>query len=291
MMKFPIPPIFLLGLTGISAAQPDGALLYTQNCMACHMLDQALVGPSLVEIRELYLDKPAAFVEWSIKPQKKRPEAIDMPSMIHVGEDGLLAVHAHMMKLAEGVKAQKKVDGDPFANAPAQLARPQVMRIFMPDASPASIAVALDDQVSLCWDAGPCRLRYVWKGGFIDGYPYWKGNGSSLANIIGDKQYVELESPLPGTPKFQGYAIVDGLPVFSYRINDREVTETFKSLPDAAGIERSFAISPPPSQPLVMKFTKVDGVEFTSEKGKWQGATLTLTPQEAAAFTLMIRFP
>ena len=44
--------------------------------------------------------------------------------------------------------------------------------IKMPDASPASIAVALDDTNSLCWDAGTCRLRYAWTGGFIDGFPY-----------------------------------------------------------------------------------------------------------------------
>ena len=42
--------------------------------------------------------------------------------------------------------------------------RPLMYRIFMPDASPAAIAVALPHGVSYCWDAGT-RLRYAWIGG------------------------------------------------------------------------------------------------------------------------------
>ncbi|RYD26721.1 MAG: cytochrome c, partial [Verrucomicrobiaceae bacterium] len=183
---------------------PDGASLYTLNCAACHLLDQSLVGPSLVEIRTLYRGKPDDFVKWAIAPGRKRPGAVEMPSMVHVGEPGLRAIHAHMIAIAEGAKEKKVAKGDPFAQSPTQTARPQVQRIFLPDAGPAAIAIALDDQTSLCWDAGACRLRYAWTGGFLDGYPYWKGNGSSMAKIKGTIRYREPAPLLNGAAKFYG---------------------------------------------------------------------------------------
>ena len=63
--------------------------------------------------------------------------------------------------------------------------RPLVQRIFMPDAGPAAIAVAANDEWHFCWDAGPCRLRYVWKGDFIDEWPVWRGNGDAYAKVRG----------------------------------------------------------------------------------------------------------
>ena len=38
-----------------------------------------------------------------------------------------------------------------------------------PEAGPAAIAVAVNEELHYCWDAGECRLRYIWKGDFIDG--------------------------------------------------------------------------------------------------------------------------
>ncbi|HVJ47206.1 MAG TPA: c-type cytochrome, partial [Luteolibacter sp.] len=188
-MKSRILLSLALAIPAASAQAPsDGGTLYTLNCAACHMVDQGLVGPSLVEIRKLYLDKPDDFVKWANAPGKKRPGAVEMPSMVHVGEPGLRAIHAHMMEISKGVKEKAVAKGDPFAQSPTQTARPQIQRIFLPNSGPAAIAIALDDKVSLCWDAGECRLRYAWTGGFIDGYAYWKGNGSSLGQIKGTIQ-------------------------------------------------------------------------------------------------------
>ena len=38
----------------------------------------------------------------------------------------------------------------------------------MPGAGPAAIAVSLPNDLSYCWDAGSCRLRYAWQGEFLD---------------------------------------------------------------------------------------------------------------------------
>ncbi len=280
--------IFLTLAAAFSAATaaPDGKQLFTTNCSACHMLDQMVVGPSLVEIRSLYDGKPDEFVKWSIAPQKKRPGAIEMPSQAHIGEEGLRAIYVHIMEVSKGVVAKKQEKGDPYAAAPTHAARPQVQRIFMPDASPASIAVALDDTNSLCWDAGSCRLRYAWTGGFIDGFPYWQGNGSSLAKIMGTVKYTEQESPFgkDSAVKFHGYKVKDGLPVFRYTVDGRHVSEAYSPVGDGMGFVRSFTVATP--SPLVLDLPEQSGVSITADKGKLAGGKLTLTPAEAAAFTL-----
>lgn len=281
-------PIFLTlaAALSVASAAPDGKQLFTTNCSACHMLDQMVVGPSLVEMRSLYNGKPDDFVKWAIAPQKKRPGAIDMPSMVHVGEEGLRAIYAHVMEVSKGVVAKKQEKGDPFAASPTQTVRPQVQRIFMPDASPASIAVALDDTNSLCWDAGSCRLRYAWTGGFIDGFPYWQGNGSSLAKVTGTVKYTEQSSPFgkDAAVKFLGYKVKSGLPVFRYLVGEQAVTEAYSPASEGMGFVRSFSVVT--KGPLVLDFPAQSGVSITTDKGKLVGGKLTLTPAEAAAFTL-----
>ncbi len=288
-MKPHLSAAFLAASTLCPAqSPPDGATLHTLNCAACHLLDQSLVGPSLVEIRKLYLGKPDDFVKWAVAPGKKRPGAVDMPSMVHVGEPGLRAIHAHMMAIAEGVKEKKVEKGDPFAQSPTQAARPQVQRIFLPNAGPAAIAIALDDQTSLCWDAGACRLRYAWTGGFLEGYPYWKGNGSSLAKIKGTVRYTEAAPLFEGPAEFHGYDMDGGLPVFRYTIDGKEITERFA--PVTGGFTRRLTLSPAPASPLTLEFPEEKAVEITSDAGTWDKNRLTLSPAAASSFTLTFRF-
>ena len=275
------------------AAAPDGEALFTTNCSACHMLDQMVVGPSLVEIRSLYNGKPDDFVKWCVAPGKKRENVIEMPSMVHVGDEGLRAIYAHIMKVSDGVKAQAQKKGDPYASSPVQTARPQVQRIFMPNAGPAAIAVALDYGTSLCWDAGSCRLRYAWTGGFIDGFPYWQGNGSSVAKLVGTVAYVEEKSPFPGNSeaKFLGYSMKGSLPVFKYRIGSATVTEAYAPVAKGKGFVRSFTVSPAPSAPLVLEFPSDGKAQITSDKGSMAGSKLTIPAADAASFTLTFSLP
>jgi cytochrome c551/c552 len=282
-----------LSLTTLGFAEkPDGAQLFTTNCSACHMLDEMIVGPSLVEIRGIYNGKPDDFLKWCVKPSKKRPNVIEMPSMVHVGDEGLREIYAHVMKVADGVKVKEAKKGDPYLSSPVQTKRPQIQRIFMPNAGPAAVAVALDSTMSLCWDAGECRLRYSWNGGFIDGYPYWQGNGSSLAKVLGSIRYVEAKSPFENVveAKFAGYRIEKGLPVFKYQLGDRLITESFSAIANGGGFNRSFTLTPTPSAPVVLNFPEDQKVAYTSDKGKWTGSTLTLKGADTAAFTINVTF-
>jgi cytochrome c551/c552 len=287
-----LPCLASLAVISTAAAQmpTDGPTLFTINCSACHQLDTGVVGPSLVEIRSLYNDKPDDFVKWAIAPGKKRAGAIEMPSMVHLGEPALREIYQHVMTVSKGVKAKAEVKTDPFIASPTQTVRPVMQRIFLPNSGPANIAIALDDQTSLAWDAGECRLRYAWTGGFIDGYPYWKGNGSSQAKIIGKVRYTEAEPLLKGDVKFHGYQVKNGLPTFSYTAGSQEVSETFTAISGGKGFTRSISFSSPPSAPLVLTFPENQPVKTTCDVGTWNKNILTLTPSQAAKFTLTHTF-
>ncbi|BCX47172.1 hypothetical protein HAHE_10800 [Haloferula helveola] len=279
----------ILLVAPLVAEEPPVAEVFKLNCSACHAVDQMVVGPSLVEIAGIYRKDADKFVKWCIEPQPKRPGAIEMPSMAHLGEPTLRKLYDYIMKAAEGKTELKKTKGDPYSLPQELVRRPQVQRMFLPDASPAAIAVALPGELSYCFDAGDCRLRYVWKGGFIDGWPYWRANGSSQASIAGDVIYTEASFPfstnaskdIPGSD-FLGYAIgKDGLPTFRYRRLGIEWTEKVNPLSDGTGIERSFTTS----GSAALNVAPQDGVEITSSTG-----SLKITAEQAKSFTLTFRW-
>ena len=167
--------------------------------------------------------------------------------------------------------------------------RPQVQRIFLPDASPAAIAVALPGDLSFCFDATECRLRYVWKGGFIDGAPYWKANGSSLAKLDGEVVFRDPDFPLtPGTadplaaPDFLGYRMgKDGLPTFRYRRGGVAWTETIRPLSDGKGIERIFTTD----GKVALAVTIGADADISSSTG-----TFAIKAEQSKSFTLTFRW-
>ncbi|MDA1007333.1 MAG: cytochrome c, partial [Verrucomicrobia bacterium] len=277
---------------------PTGEFLFTINCSACHLPDQQIVGPSLVEIRGLYEKNIDGFLAWAKNPVQKRKGAIEMPSMAHLPDEQLKLIHAHILEISKGLKQAKQSTGDPFSLSATIAQRPNLLRIFMPDAGPAAIAVAVDHTYSYCWDAGTCRLRYLWRDGFIDGYPVWKANGNDLPNVVGTKILTEPDSPLAqlsggAPPKFLGYKLKDGLPTFRYRLGKTTVTERLTAADGT--LQRHFTLDPPPAKDLLLPLANEKGVTWTYHKGTpGKGAlegSLTLSPAEAAAFTLTLVQP
>ncbi len=263
------------------------AEIFQMNCAACHAVDRMVVGPSLVEISGLYRADPAGFVKWCIKPEHKREGVVEMPSMAHLGEPVLRQLHGYVIASAAGKTELKGGDGDPYSVPRAMVRRPQVQRIFLPDASPAAIAVALPGDLAFCFDAAECRLRYVWQGGFIDGAPYWKTNGSSLAKPDGEVVYRENSFPFPpasgeNPPEFLGYRVAkDGIPTFRYRRDGMLWEETIRPAADGKGIERSFTT--PGGRPL--EAAPAAGANVVSSTG-----SLAIAADRSHSFTLSYRW-
>ena len=272
----------LLALCATLASAQDGKLLYEQNCAACHLPDQMVVGPSLIEITKLYEKKPKEFVAWSVKPMKKRNGVIEMPSMAHLGEANLLAVHQHMIAAAKGLKEKPAITKDPLAR-PAR--RPEIQRMFLPNVGPAAIAVALPGDLNYTFDAGDCRLRTVWRGDFLDCWAYYKSNGKAVATPLGMTLWqLPADESLQKRVKFLGYSVdAAGLPTFEYERDGAQFRE--KIVAEGKTLVRRFEVTT--TKPVT--FTLDDAT--TSSAGIVRNNTLTLTPAEAKSFTLTLRLP
>jgi len=218
---------------------------YTTNCKACHLIDQVVVGPSLVELAELYPRKKRdEFIQWTIQPGRKRDEMPQMPSMAHIPKEQLLEIYDYIKTATVGVKRIRRPGGDPYAKAPATTQRPRVVRTFVPEASPASLIVALptEKKHNLIWDTAHSRLRYI-SIGKVDNYPYLRSNGNALANI-GEIIYRETEAIFTSKDiHYKGYHLSkEGYPSFIYTIGDSKITESISVKNDA--IIRSFTATP-----------------------------------------------
>jgi len=262
----------LLVLSPAHAAD-SGKKLFTDNCSACHQPLVQLVGPPLAEINRLYRGKEAEFLKWCHDPNPHiRKNLVQMPVMTHVPVADLKQIYEHIMIISKDLKEIKQKTGDPFPDTLAK--RPMVQRMFLDKTGPASIAVALPGDLNFCWDAGECRLRFLWKGDFLDAYPYWRGNGNNLATVNGAVFHTETARPLAtGQPvKFLGYTMKDGLPTFKFKLGTVEVHERLEATDD--GFNRSFTFKNAPSK-ITLNFQENDNLGYSSTSGSWNGTTLT----------------
>ena len=175
--------------------------------------------------------------------------------------------------------------------------RPFAQRMFLPEAGPAAIAVALTGSQNVCWDAGECRLRYAWQGAFIDATENWAGNGSKLAALSATPWWQAPKGDFPlrfgaataerPAVKFLGYGMTATGPEFHYRAGDVEVFEQVLPRPGAPGITVRLRI-PGARGPVFYRAASDALVQWTSSVGSWDGAVLTLTPAQAADFSLTL---
>jgi plastocyanin len=168
---------------------------------------------------------------------------------------------------------------------------PYLYRVFIEGASPAAIAVSLPDNLSYCWDAGTCRLRFAWKGGFLDNSDLWKGKGDALAKVIGKIFFREANFPfsfeeneMPVTD-YKGYKLIKRYPEFHYTINGMAVYEMIKPGIDKKGLVRNFRI-PGAAKALWFVTDSKDGVAYKASAGQWKDGKLKLTAAQAKNFTI-----
>jgi len=169
---------------------------------------------------------------------------------------------------------------------------PYWYRIFMRESGPASIAVALPGGQNYCWDAGACRLRYAWKGAFVDPLPHWRGNGDAFRRSKGTVYYRPSVFPLrigdpkkaPGEVRFKGFNLVEKYPEFHYEIGDADVREIIKPA-HHGGIEATYQVTRTKS-PVYFVTTPGAGVEFASDAGKFVDGVLKVPANKTKQFLI-----
>ena len=182
------------------------------------------------------------------------------------------------MPLPDGFRTE---DAPPDAEArPVPGSEAVVVRFYMPEATPAAIAVGLPDNVSYCFDAGEVRLRYAWLGGFVDltGTLFEKRDRTTgltrTADLLGDIFYRTTEFPirigsLDRIPqrRYRGHRMIDGRPQFHYQVDGIDVYERVVASAGNRGIVRQFTIARVDG-PAWFLVGNPDGVEVSSTLGQ-----------------------
>ena len=253
------------------------------GCIGCHGWGEfpslGENGPNLAEAgRRL---RPQWFERWMRQPARIL-EGTSMPSYFadSSNPENALAVanlwaafqSAADLPLPFGFQlTDASVGGE---TRPVPVDRAVVIRWDMPEASPAAIAVGLPGGVSYCFDAGESRLRYVWRGGFVDmartllSKKNRETNLTETAEIIGDIFFREGPAPIRTgdreripQKRFRGYRLVDTLPEFHYQLDGVDVYELIA--PMEGGIVRHFRIAEV-SQPMWFVPSLAAGVSIQS---------------------------
>ncbi len=170
---------------------------------------------------------------------------------------------------------------------------PYIYRVFIDGASPAAIAVSLPGDLSYCWDAGTCKLRFAWIGGFLDNSELWKGKGDVSAKVVGTLFFRDkTQFPLTLSAKddvpvidFKGYKLINRYPEFHYTLNGLDVFELILPKPDGTGLVRKFRI-PDVKSTVWFNTNPADGISYDASGGKWEKNKLKLSPKQAMKFSI-----
>ena len=155
---------------------------------------------------------------------------------------------------------------------------------------PAAIGVNYGPALSYAFDTVECRIAYVWKGGFLDMYPYWgdvkRGNRLSnnyvphLVGILFHKADPMSEIYVDGKrmtdladPHFIGYDLVEGIPIFKFSRGGK--TFSLKVEPTA---------QPPLSFTLNIHSPEAKNISYGSPEGKGNTLTHTVTGTKLATY-------
>ena len=247
--------------TGLDRLGVDGAR-GGMGCVGCHGWDDYPAlgenGPNLFEAGER-LREPW-FRRWMRAPARMLA-GTSMPNYFGGAEtpESLVVIRDLWAALRSapdllppfGFRTAETVVGGEERPVPRD--RAIVIRWDMPEATAASFAVGLPGGISYCFDAGESRLRYAWRGGFVDMSRtlYAKKNRETnlteTAEIVGEIFFREGPFPIRvgdrdriPQRRFRGYRLIDSIPEFHYKVDGVDVYERI----DAAegGFLRRFRI-------------------------------------------------
>lgn len=229
-----------------------------------------------------------------------------MYGVMYVSKDGNMPDIATDLNIPPSARTEKVLNtnseaahlnhdmNDAPAQHPYQAVAPYLYRIFMEDAGPAAIAVSLPNDLSYCWDAGACRLRYAWSGGFVDNTRIWKGHADVNAKIIGSVFYRDA-APYPILTgkadvdpliEFRGYSLVNKYPEFHYTINGIEVFELILPRDDGKGLIRKFRIPDANDDIWFSSSAGPASMLYEASAGDWINGKLKLSPVQAKDFII-----
>lgn len=205
------------------------------------------------------------YCRWMTDPQRMQP-GTRMPTVFFQGQSPYQNIlggdpqrqrDAMWAFLSVAAERPKLVESMPDASAPQELATasmPRVMRTFLPNLSPRSMAIRYPSGIHLTYDAQSCRLGYAWQGEFLDLNPVWTERGGREAGIKGDifwrspagfpwevtagdaappefagrGEDIALGAMLPDDKKFyptrldfHGYHLTPNGPIFEYELFDK----------------------------------------------------------------------
>ncbi len=186
---------------------------------------------------------------------------------------------------------------------PDPVDRAIVIRWSMPESTAAAIAVGLPGEVSYCFDAAESRLRYAWRGGFVDMTPTLmakknKATGlTETAHLVGEIFYREAAFPLrvgdsERIPKrrFRGYELVDSYPRFHYQVDGVDVFEAITPLEDGRGLLRRFTL-PRVDRPMWFVFGAESGASVGSSLGDPADGRLAIPVGRDIEFDVTVTAP
>lgn len=178
---------------------------------------------------------------------------------------------------------------------PYPMEMPTITRLFMPDSSPAAIAVGMEKEQSYTWDAGYSHLRYVWDGGYIDASDQWDAKAEEVAEVVGDIYYrntigfpfrVSHRDSVP-EPEFKGYKMADGYPQFRYKMDGITVHELILPADRTPGFLIKYRLENV-NEPVWYALSNNDSLQVDFSRGEREGSMIKLTPEEAEEFTITI---
>jgi cytochrome c553 len=268
-------------------------------CIACHDIkhhktEAESKGPNLALItgRVSY----DWFVRWMENPGRMKP-GVPMPAFFASQEpaERQRNIDALWDYLSQGQKMELpdelRVDPQQFILNPS--GRPVYTRSYMrlPDGRELlrAICVGLPNGVSYCFDAGTCRLAYVWTGGFLDMAPHWQNQSGMPTPAIGEAFHLPAaeEGLRIGDHRavFRGYDIIDGIPRFEFTLGESLVRLRIDA-PTSDSLRQVFEISQSVDPVTYLGPSPESSVAMKSSIGDWVANRLTLAAGKDLGFNL-----
>ena len=259
------------------------------SCIACHnyrginrQKDGVVPAPDLAEAgRTVRRDW---FQRWMHNPSRLQP-GTSMPQLflsvspeerdVKIDQLWSALVHQKDMPLPKGL-LEKRTEGTRIVVGD----EPVIFR--MATKTPVgqldrAINVGIPGGLNFTFDAVTCRLRYVWKGSFIDAGPAWNGRGGNPVQA-GGESLLKLTSPHsirigsltePESVRFRGYRLEDNYPVFRFEIDGASVELTVNV--EAGRVVQRFQVRGAQGD---VYYVGGDDASFASSKGERDGESL-----------------